>query len=149
MKDESMKQENPPLKSLGESSTVYRYDQVDPGLLEAFPNPFITGEGNKNGVSGEIHIDAPEFTCLCPITGQPDFGTILIDYEPDELCVESKSLKLYLMGYRMTGTFHEALVNRVCNDLVDLLAPKWITVAGEFAPRGGIGFHPTATWRKE
>jgi len=96
---------------------------------------------------GTIHIECPEFTCLCPLTGQPDFAKIVIDYCPDKLCVESKSLKLYLGSFRMFGEFHEAGVNRICNDLVKLLGPHWLTVRGEFTPRGGIPFWPTAEYR--
>ena len=137
------------LKSLGSGSTRYRYDKPDPALLEAFPSPFANEETNPAGVVGTIHIECPEFTCLCPITGQPDFARIVLDYQPDKLCVESKSLKLYLGSFRMHGEFHEAGVNRICNDLVKLLSPVRLTVRGEFTPRGGIPFWPTAEYRKE
>lgn len=136
------------LKALGSTSTEYRYDNPDPGLLESFPSPFALPERNPAGVTGTIHIECPEFTCLCPLTGQPDFARIIIDYQPDKLCVESKSLKLYLGSFRMFGEFHEAGVNRICNDLVALLQPVSMTVRGEFTPRGGIPFWPTATYRK-
>jgi 7-cyano-7-deazaguanine reductase len=85
-----------------------------------------------------ISIVAPEFTCLCPKTGQPDFATIRIRYVPDRVCVELKSLKLYLFGYRGVGTFHEAVSNKILDDLRQLLAPRWLEVTGEFRPRGGI-----------
>ena len=136
------------LKSLGTGNTLYRYDKPEPALLEAFPSPFARAESNPAGVVGTIHIECPEFTCLCPITGQPDFATIVIDYQPDKLCVESKSLKLYMGSFRMHGEFHEAGVNRICNDLVKLLSPVRLTVRGEFTPRGGIPFWPTAEYRK-
>lgn len=136
------------LKSLGEKKTSYSYDRPDAGLLEAFPSPFALPERNPCGAVGTIHIECPEFTCLCPMTGQPDFGTIIIDYLPDQLCVESKSLKLYLGSFRMFGEFHEAGVNRICNDLVKLLSPVSLTVKGEFTPRGGIPFWPTAEYRR-
>lgn len=136
------------LKSLGEKKTLYTYDKPDPGLLEAFPSPFAIEERNPCGAVGTIHIVCPEFTCLCPMTGQPDFATIIIDYQPDRLCVESKSLKLYLGSFRMFGEFHEAGVNRICNDLVKLLSPVSLTVKGEFTPRGGIPFWPTAEYRR-
>jgi 7-cyano-7-deazaguanine reductase len=136
------------LKSLGEKQTSYRYDKPDAGLLEAFPSPFALPERNPCGAVGTIHIVCPEFTCLCPMTGQPDFATIIIDYQPDKLCIESKSLKLYLGSFRMFGEFHEAGVNRICNDLVRLLEPLSLTVRGEFTPRGGIPFWPTATYRR-
>ena len=136
------------LKALGQGVTVYRYDKPDPLLLESFPSPFGIPERNPAGAVGTIHIECPEFTCLCPLTGQPDFAKIVIDYQPDKLCVESKSLKLYLGSFRMFGEFHEAGVNRICNDLVKLLDPISLTVRGEFTPRGGIPFWPTAEYRK-
>ncbi len=136
------------LKSLGAGGTAYSYDKPDAGLLEAFPSPFARRELNPAGAVGTLHIECPEFTCLCPMTGQPDFGKIVIDYQPDTLCVESKSLKLYLGSFRMHGEFHEAGVNRICNDLVKLLDPVCLTVRGEFTPRGGIPFWPTAEYRK-
>jgi len=99
-------------------------------------------------VQGAIHIEAPEFTSLCPITGQPDFATIVIDYIPIERCVESKSLKLYLGRFRQEGEFHEACVNRIANDLVDLLDPLYMKVEGRFTPRGGIPLWPTAEYHR-
>jgi 7-cyano-7-deazaguanine reductase len=86
----------------------------------------------------EISFEAPEFTCLCPMTGQPDFATIRIRYIPDELCVELKSLKLYLWSFRDEGTFHEAVTNRIANDLIAALDPRFIEVEGDFYIRGGI-----------
>ncbi len=106
--------------------------------LETFPNP--TPER-----AYEIAMDCPEFTCVCPRTGQPDFATIRIRYVPDRLCVELKSLKLYLWSYRDEGTFHEAVTNRICDDLVKALGPRWIEVVGDFAVRGGI--HTVVTAR--
>ena len=97
------------LKSLGSGATTYNYDKPDSALLEAFPSPFAAVELNPAGAVGTLHIECPEFTCLCPMTGQPDFGKIVIDYQPDQLCVESKSLKLYLGSFRMHGEFHEAV----------------------------------------
>ena len=137
------------LKSLGSGSTSYNYDKPDAGLLEAFPNPFATPELNPAGAVGTIHIECPEFTSLCPLTGQPDFAKIIIDYQPGGLCVESKSLKIYLGSFRMHGEFHESCVNRICNDLVILLDPVSLAVRGEFTPRGGIPFWPTAEYRKK
>jgi 7-cyano-7-deazaguanine reductase len=136
------------LKSLRTGKTEYRYDRPDAAILESFNSPFANPDMNPAGVVGTIHIECPEFTCLCPITGQPDFAKIVIDYKPDALCVESKSLKLYLGSFRMHGEFHEACVNRICNDLVKLLSPVWLTVRGEFTPRGGIPFWPTAEYRR-
>lgn len=99
--------------------------------LESFPNPNPERDY-------EIRFDAPEFTCLCPKTGQPDFATIRIRYVPDQLCVELKSLKLYLWSYRDEGAFHEAVTNQILTDLVALLAPRRMTVEGDFWVRGGI-----------
>ena len=99
--------------------------------LDTFPNP-------RGGRDYQIHFDCPEFTCLCPITGQPDFATITIEYVPDRLCVELKSLKLYLWSYRDEGAFHEAVTNQICDDLVGAIAPRRATVTGKFWVRGGI-----------
>ena len=99
--------------------------------LETFPNPNPERDY-------EISFEAPEFTCLCPMTGQPDFATIRIRYVPDELCVELKSLKLYLWSFRDEGAFHEAVTNRIANDLIALLDPRLIEVEGDFYVRGGI-----------
>ena len=122
----------------------YTHEGVDKTLLEKFPSPFKVE--NRNGVEGSLNIVA--FQSLCPLTLQPDAATIIIDYVPDDFCVESKSLKLYLVSFRNFGEFHESCVNRICNDLVDLLQPKSIKVVGQFIPRGGIPFWPTATWKK-
>ena len=99
--------------------------------LDTFPNP-------KAERDYTIQFDCPEFTCLCPITGQPDFATILIEYVPDKLCVELKSLKLYLWSYRNDGAFHEAVTNQICDDIVAAIHPRKITVTGKFWVRGGI-----------
>ena len=133
------------LKALGHQ-TKQNYDNPDPALLECFPSPFANKKLNPNSVLGSIHIEAPEFTTVCPITGQPDFATILIDYEPDELCVESKSLKLYLGAFRQYPEFHEGSVTRIANDLIDLLKPQALRVEGRFTPRGGIPFWPVADY---
>ncbi len=92
-----------------------------------------------------IAFDCPEFTCLCPRTGQPDFATMRIRYVPNRLCVELKSLKLYLWSYRNEGAFHEAVTNRILDDLVAACAPRFIEVTGDFLVRGGI--HTTVTAR--
>ena len=109
--------------------------------LETFPNP-------QPGRDYEIRFECPEFTCLCPKTGQPDFATIRIRYTPAELCVELKSLKLYLWSYRNEGAFHEAVTNQICDDLVAAIAPRSITVAGKFWVRGGISTLVTVTHTK-
>jgi 7-cyano-7-deazaguanine reductase len=99
--------------------------------LETFPNPNPERDY-------EISFEAPEFTCLCPMTGQPDFATIRIRYVPDQKCVELKSLKLYLWSFRDEGTFHEAVTNRIADDLIAALAPRRLVVEGDFYVRGGI-----------
>ncbi len=99
--------------------------------LETFPNP-------NPARPYEIAMECPEFTCLCPMTGQPDFATIRLRYVPAQRCVELKSLKLYLWSYRSEGAFHEAVTNKICDDLVAALAPRWIEVTGDFRIRGGI-----------
>ena len=99
--------------------------------LETFPNP-------KPGRSYEVRLGCPEFTCLCPMTGQPDFASIRIRYEPDRLCLELKSLKSYLWSYRNEGAFHEAVTNAILDDLVSAIQPRKATVEGDFHVRGGI-----------
>ena len=99
--------------------------------LEVFPNP-------KPERDYVIRFDCPEFTCLCPKTGQPDFATIRVEYVPDALCVELKSWKLYLWSYRDEGAFHEAVTNRILDDLVQAIRPRRMKVVGDFAVRGGI-----------
>lgn len=101
-------------------------------ILERFPNP-------EPARDYEIVFDCPEFTCLCPLTGQPDFARIVIRYVPDRFCVESKSLKQYLWSYRNEGAFHEAVTNTIADDLVAALGPRSLIVEGTFNVRGGIG----------
>lgn len=134
------------LVKLGDQSTRYAYDKPDSSLLEAFPNPASLAELNAAQATQTVLIRCPEFTSLCPKTGQPDFATIVIEYQAYNLCVESKSLKLYLGSFRNHGEFHESCVNRICNDLVALLNPLFLKVTGEFTPRGGIPFWPTSTY---
>lgn len=134
------------LRALGQT-TDYKYAKPDIAILEKIVNPFAE-QTNKNLVTGTVHIEAPEFTSICPVTGQPDFGTIVIDYQPDQYCVESKSLKLYLGTFRMQGEFHESCVNRIANDLVTLLDPFQLTVLGQFTPRGGISLWPKAVYQR-
>jgi 7-cyano-7-deazaguanine reductase len=105
--------------------------QHDASKLETFPNPNPERDY-------EIDFDCPEFTCVCPKTGQPDFATIRIQYVPDRLCVELKSLKLYLWSFRDVGAFHEKVTNDICNDLAALLRPRRLQVEGAFRVRGGI-----------
>lgn len=108
-----------------------------PTLVETFPNP-------APGREYEIEIQCPEFTSVCPLTGNPDFGTITIRYVPDQTCLELKSLKFYLFGFRQRGIFYEAAVNQMLDDLVASCQPRQMTVVGAFTPRGGISSRITA-----
>ena len=110
--------------------------------LDTFPNPNPERDY-------EIAFEAPEFTCLCPMTGQPDFATIRIRYTPDQKCVELKSLKLYLWSYRDEGAFHEAVTNRIANDVIDAIDPRCLEVEGDFYVRGGISTKVKVTHRKK
>lgn len=135
------------LKHLGQK-TEYVYANPSVEILEHVENPFSDRDQNPHQVSGTVHIEANEFTSLCPITGQPDFATIVIDYIPRERLVESKSLKLYLGSFRQFGEFHESCVNRIANDLIKLLDPAYIKVEGRFTPRGGISIWPVAEFHR-
>jgi 7-cyano-7-deazaguanine reductase len=122
---------------LGESHTEYHMN-YSPDLLEAFDNK------NPNNFAWTTFI-CTEFTSLCPKTGQPDFAKIFINYVADKKMVESKSLKLYLFSFRNHGDFHEDCVQKICNDIVELIKPHYIEVVGEFTPRGGIAIFPYAS----
>jgi len=123
------------LQALGSSRQTYAYDDPDPSVLETFPTPQPSG-----GLV--IRLFALEFTSLCPVTGQPDYGQLDIVYVPGPRCVESKSLKLYLMRFRNHGAFHEACVAQVAQDLASVLAPRYLRVIGRFNARGGIAIWP-------
>lgn len=99
--------------------------------LDTFPNP-------NPGRDYVIRFECPEFTCVCPMTGQPDFATIFIEYVPDKICVELKSLKVYLWSYRNEGAFHEAVTNKILDDLIAAIKPRRARVTGDFLVRGGI-----------
>jgi len=131
------------LKSLGNQNTTYHYEGADPSLLERIPNPMNAGAG-----VGRLHIVCPEFTSLCPKTGQPDYATIVIKYLPKNWCVESKSLKLFLNSFRQVGEFHESCVRRITNALLVLLDPWELKVEGQFTPRGGIPFWPEIEYER-
>lgn len=109
--------------------------------LEVFPNP----SPKRDYVIKHV---APEFTSRCPMTGQPDFGTVIVEYVPDRLCVELKSLKLYLQGFRDEGIFYEALTNRILDELVAVLAPRRLRVETRWRPRGGMHSVVTAEYEK-
>ncbi|HVX85064.1 MAG TPA: preQ(1) synthase [Phycisphaerae bacterium] len=113
--------------------------QPQPSLLETFPNP------HPNRDYSILHV-APEFTSVCPKTGQPDFGTIKLSYVPDKLCVELKSYKMYLQSFRQCGIFYEDVTNRLLDDLVRALKPRSMTVTTEWTPRGGLHSIVTAAY---
>ncbi len=126
------------LTLLGAKTTVYS-DQYTPAILEAFDNRHPENDYF-------VKFNCPEFTSLCPITGQPDFATIYISYIPDRRMVESKSLKLYLFSFRNHGAFHEDCVNIILKDLIKLMSPRYIEVWGKFLPRGGLSIDPYANY---
>jgi len=110
--------------------------------LETFPNPAVNRDFH-------IHMQIPEFTCLCPKTGQPDFATLFLDYIPDATCVELKSLKLYIWSYRDQGAFHEAVTNRILDDLASATKPRFMRLTAKFYVRGGIFTNVVAEYRKK
>ena len=132
-----MNREKDNLKALGRKSEIP--GDYAPEVLEAFENA-------NPGRDYWVQFNCPEFTSLCPITGQPDFAEIKIMYIPSERMVESKSLKLYLFSFRNNGDFHEDCVNIIMKDLVKLMDPKYIEVVGLFTPRGGISIYPYANY---
>ncbi|AXI08519.1 NADPH-dependent 7-cyano-7-deazaguanine reductase QueF [Oceanobacillus zhaokaii] len=128
------------LTLLGNQKTDYATDYT-PEVLESVDNI----HSNRDYF---VKFNCPEFTSLCPITGQPDFATMYISYIPDQKIVESKSLKLYLFSFRNHGDFHEDCVNIIMNDLIELLDPRYIEVWGKFTPRGGISIDPWCNYGK-
>lgn len=135
-----MNREQEGLKQLGKK-TEYKSDYA-PEVLETFENKHPDNDY-------WVVFNCPEFTSLCPITGQPDFAEIVIRYIPDMRMVESKSLKLYMFSFRNHGDFHEDCVNIIMKDLVKLMDPKYIEVIGLFTPRGGISIHPYANYGRK
>lgn len=128
------------LTQLGARSILTEQQIANPrSILEAFDNP-------RPGRAYEIEFTFPEFTSMCPVTGQPDFATITIRYVPNRLCVEMKSLKLYFLAFRNKGIFYEGVTNTILDDLVAVLKPRQMTVIGEFNVRGGTGGKITATY---
>ena len=124
---------------MGRNATILRV--MPPPVLETFPNP---GPGRDY----EIKIRCPEFTSVCPKTGLPDFGEIIITYVPDERCLELKALKYYLIDFRNRGIFYEAVTNQILDDLVAACSPRRMTVVGDFSVRGGIATTVTAAYEK-
>jgi len=128
---------------LGSKSILTDAQIADPrSILDVFENP-------RPGREYEIQFVFPEFTSLCPVTGQPDFATITVRYVPDQLCVEMKSLKLYFFAFRNKGIFYEAVTNQILDDLVAKLSPRKMTVIGEFAVRGGTAGAVTVEYSNE
>ncbi|MDR1223180.1 MAG: preQ(1) synthase [Tannerella sp.] len=140
-----MKRKNPEnskktLTKLGGAGTEYPFD-YDSSVLETFEN-------KHTGNDYFVKFNCPEFTSLCPVTGQPDFAMVYIGYIPARRMVESKSLKLYLFSFRNHGAFHEECINTVMKDLIKLMKPKYIEVWGKFLPRGGISIDPYCNYGK-
>ena len=135
------KEETEGISLLGSNRTAYPTDYC-PDVLQTFIN-----KHQENDYF--VKFNCPEFTSLCPITGQPDFATIYISYVPDVKMVESKSLKLYLFGFRNRGDFHEDCVNIIMKDLIKLMDPKYIEVWGKFTPRGGISIDPYCNYGRK
>ncbi len=123
-------------------STVKQPLKPEDAVLETIPNRWPDSEY-------VVNLYCEEFTCICPITGQPDFGKIIISYTPNGKLIESKALKLYLGSFRNQGIFHEFVVNKICHDLKEALMPKKLEVKGEFRPRGGIAIVPVATYNEK
>ena len=134
------KEETQGVTLLGNQGTKYP-DNYAPEVLETFVNKHPDNDYF-------VKFNCPEFTSLCPITGQPDFAAITISYVPDVKMVESKSLKLYLFSFRNHGDFHEDCVNIIMKDLIQLMEPKYIEVWGKFTPRGGISIDPYTNYGK-
>ena len=128
------------LTLLGNQGTTYNFDYA-PEILETFEN-------NHPNRDYFVKFNIPEFTTLCPMTGQPDFATLYISYIPDQKMVESKALKLYLFSFRNHGGFHEDSMNVIMNDLIELMDPRYIEVWGKFTPRGGISIDPYCNYGK-
>ena len=135
------KQEHKGISLLGSQNVEYRSD-YNPDILETFENKHQDNDYF-------VKFNCPEFTSLCPITGQPDFATIYISYVPNVNMVESKSLKLYLFSFRNHGDFHEDCINKIMKDLINIMDPKYIEVWGKFTPRGGISIDPYCNYGKK
>jgi len=130
------------LKHLGSGKTAYSFEAPSAAILEAFPNQYPHRDY-------QIRFEHPEFTSLCPKTGQPDFATIEITYIPDLLCIETKSLKLYFTAFRNHGSFMETITNKILDDLVSVCQPRMMQVVAMFNPRGGTSLTVTAEFIKD
>ena len=131
------------LTNLGSNETNYKYDKPCVEMLETFPNKFAPGSGDQGYL---IDMNFPEFTSLCPKTGQPDFARIRLQYIPNENCLESKSLKLYFFAFRSFGAFMESITNKMLRDFVEASKPRWMQVSADFAPRGALAITVHATY---
>ncbi len=138
---ESQKRERESMTLLGNQEILYSFDYF-PEVLETFENKHQDNDYF-------VKFNCPEFTSLCPITGQPDFATVYISYVPQVRMVESKSLKLYLHSFRNRGDFHEDCINTIMKDLIKVMDPKYIEVWGKFTPRGGISIDPYCNYGKK
>ena len=136
-----MKNRSDEVTKLGQTNTEYKYE-YSPESLETFENQHTDNDY-------WVTLNADEFTSLCPITNQPDFATLIINYIPDKKMVESKSLKLYLFSFIKNGEFHEDVVNKIGKDLVKLMQPKYLEVLGLFYPRGNISIHPVFSYAND
>lgn len=130
------------LKHLGSGKTSYAFEEPTAAILEAFPNKYL----DRAYTIQFIH---PEFTSLCPKTGQPDFATIEINYVPAKLCIETKSLKMYFTAYRNHGSFMETITNKILDDLVSVCQPRSMQVVARFNPRGGTTLNVFAEYRQD
>lgn len=130
------------LKELGSADTKYNYRKPTPDILETFPNQFPHRDYKTQYFFNE-------FTSLCPKTGQPDFAEITLEYIPDKVCIETKSLKLYYLTYRQHGSFMETIVNNMLEHFVEVAKPRWMKVTGDFNPRGATYITVTAEYEKD
>ncbi len=132
-----MKKEGQHLNKLGSEKTVYEYADPSIEILETFENKYPESEY-------QVEFIFPEFTSLCPKTGQPDFANIIIQYAPDKKCIESKSLKMYFFAFRSCGSFMETITNKILEDCFAVCLPRWMKVVGQFNARGGTVINVTA-----
>lgn len=126
-----------------------KYDKLQENIRALKPPRLEVWENKYNDRDYTVKIDIPEFTCICPKTGLPDFAVLAIEYSPDKWCIELKSLKYYTIFFRDIGIFNEHLVNRVLDDFVKAAKPKWAKISGEFNPRGGIKTTVTGEYKRE
>ena len=136
-----MQKEGQNLNKLGSEKTIYEYADPSVEILETFENKYPESEY-------VVEFIFPEFTSLCPKTGQPDFANIIIQYAPDKKCIESKSLKMYFFAFRSCGSFMETITNKILEDCFNVCSPRWMKVIGQFNARGGTVINVTASRTK-